>query len=198
MSSPRIIAGTARGRRLTVPPGPHIRPTKDRVKEAVFSALDARGLLVDAVVVDLYAGSGALGLEALSRGAARVTLVERDRAALAALRTNVAAVAAPADDTHRTAEVVATDAMGWLRRGGPTADLVLADPPYDLGADDLAALVEAAAVRAPGGTIALETAVTPGAPPPPAGWLVRWQRRFGDTLVTFFQATAPDGTAPTG
>jgi 16S rRNA (guanine966-N2)-methyltransferase len=150
-------------------------------------------LLTDAVVVDLYAGSGALGLEALSRGAARVTLVERDRAALAALRSNLTTVARP-DETEGAGEVVAGDALGWLRRGGGTVDLVLADPPYDASADDLASLVDAAAGRAPGGTVVLETGVTrdvgSGAPPPPEGWRVTWQRRFGDTLVTFFQAAA--------
>src|SRR3954452_18097169 len=159
MAPPRIIAGTARGRRLVVPPGPHVRPTKDRVKAAVFSALDARGLLVDAVVVDLYAGRGALGLEALSRGAARVTLVERDRAAVEVLRSNVATVVRP-DETDATAEVVASDALGWLRRGAGTVDLLIADPPYEVGAADLAVLLDAAASRVPGGTIVLETGVT--------------------------------------
>ena len=78
-----------RGRRLTVPPGEGVRPTKDIVREAMFSALDARGAIVDAVVLDLYSGSGALAIESLSRGAARVVLVERERAALDAISHNI-------------------------------------------------------------------------------------------------------------
>ncbi len=75
----RVIAGTARGRKLVAPPGDRVRPTKDMVREAMFSALDARGALVDASVLDLFAGTGALGIEALSRGAARAVFVERER-----------------------------------------------------------------------------------------------------------------------
>jgi 16S rRNA (guanine966-N2)-methyltransferase len=85
---PRIIAGEAGGRRLAVPPGDRVRPTSDRVKESVFSALGP-DRLVGARVLDLYAGSGALGLEALSRGAAEAVLVERDPAAARAIRTNI-------------------------------------------------------------------------------------------------------------
>lgn len=185
MSAPRIIAGTARGRRLVVPPDDRVRPTKDRVKAAVFSALDARGLIDDAVVVDLYAGSGALGLEALSRGAASVTFVERDRSALGALRTNVGAIA---PERYRTA-IVAGDALEWLRHSTTTVDLVLADPPYATTRADLDALVAAAAARAPGGTIVVESAATTAAPSAPDGWSVTWERRFGDTLVTFVQVS---------
>src|SRR5690348_227426 len=86
----RVIAGSARGRRLVAPAGFDVRPTKDRVREAMFSALDARGALVDSGVLDLYAGSGALGIEALSRGAAHAVFVERDPAAVAAITANLA------------------------------------------------------------------------------------------------------------
>jgi 16S rRNA (guanine966-N2)-methyltransferase len=168
-----------------------VRPTKDRVKEAVFSALDARGLLADAVVVDLYAGSGALGLEALSRGAAQVTFVERDRAALTALRQNVAAIGDEAP-----ARVVASDARAWLRAGGATVDLVLADPPYDVARPELDAVIASACERAPGGTVVVETAFAAGRPAPPDGWTVGWERRFGDTLVTFLSSGSARGTAP--
>jgi 16S rRNA (guanine966-N2)-methyltransferase len=191
MAAPRIIAGTYRGRRLVVPAGDRVRPTKDRVKEAVFSALDARGLLADAVVVDLYAGSGALGLEALSRGAAEVTFVERDRAALAALRQNVAAIGDPP-----SVHVAASDARAWLRGGRATADLVLADPPYDLAPADRDAVIDAACRRAPGGTVVVETSASGGAPAPPDGWTVGWERRFGDTLVVFLSSGSACGAAP--
>ncbi len=182
---PRIVAGHARGRRLSVPPGAQVRPTKDRVKEAVFSALDARGLLLDAVVADVCAGSGALGLEALSRGASAATFVERDLLALGSLRANVKAIAEAG-----TATVVASDALAFLGSGGAprsTFDLVFVDPPYSTGGADRDALVAAAATRAPGGTVVLETAATGAAPEAPEGWSVTWERRFGDTLVVFVQ-----------
>ena len=85
----RVIAGSARGRRLVPLEGDRIRPTKDMVREAMFSALDARNAIVDATVLDLYAGSGALGIEALSRGAARAVFVERDREAARAIAANL-------------------------------------------------------------------------------------------------------------
>lgn len=123
----RIVAGRHKGRRLRAPAGAATRPTTDRVREALFSIL---GPLDGMHVLDLYAGSGALGLEALSRGAESVTFVESARPALEAIRANLAAAG---DD----AEVVATDALKWLR-AAPTRnrafDLVFCDPPYDAAA----------------------------------------------------------------
>lgn len=121
----RIIAGRWRGRRLQPVKGRGVRPTTDRVRESWMAALgDA---LVDARVLDLFAGSGALGLEALSRGALEVTFVEKTRGALLTLRGNVEALGA-ADRSH----IVRGDAMAFTRRLGPADfDLVLADPPYD-------------------------------------------------------------------
>lgn len=155
----RVIAGLARGRRLAVPRGERVRPTKDRVKAAVFSALDARDLVRDAVVLDLYAGSGALGIEALSRGAAAATFVERDRDAVAAIRANVAACGF-------TGVVVESDAAAYLRAriasrqaarsSGDTFDLAFVDPPYDMADEELRPVLAAVAQRAPGGLIVLE------------------------------------------
>jgi 16S rRNA (guanine966-N2)-methyltransferase len=180
---PRIVAGRARGRRLYVPAGDRIRPTKDRVKEAVFSALDARGLLLDAVVLDVCAGSGALGLEALSRGATSATFVERDRTAVDALRNNIAAIAEAG-----TASVIVGDALTFLATSGgggrSTFDLVFVDPPYSTDALERDAL---------GGTIVVETAATTAAPEAPVAWSVTWERRFGDTLVVFLQPAAEAG-----
>ena len=117
----RVVAGRYRGRRLQAPRGTSVRPTGDRVREALFSILgDIEGLRV----LDLFAGSGALGIEALSRGAASATLVENDRAALAALRANVDPL------PGASADVVRADALAWLGgRRGPY-DLVFLDPPY--------------------------------------------------------------------
>jgi 16S rRNA (guanine966-N2)-methyltransferase len=119
----RVIAGAARGRRLQVPAS--ARPTGDRAREALFSSLAALGAVEGARVLDLYAGSGALGLEALSRGAASVTLVDDDPRAVAVLRANATAVGLPG------AEVVQAAAERWLAtRAGPPYDLALLDPPY--------------------------------------------------------------------
>jgi 16S rRNA (guanine966-N2)-methyltransferase len=165
----RVVAGEFGGRRLIAPDGTTTRPTTDRVREAVFNSLAAADLLDGAVVVDLYAGSGAMGIEALSRGAARCTFVERDRDALSALRQNITALCL--DDR---ATVVTSDVMAWVpaMRG---VDLALIDPPYTFTAWDLLlanlhaeyALCEASReVPAPGGW-----------------WTVR-ARRYGRTWAT--------------
>src|SRR5580692_6775643 len=118
----RVIAGRLGGRRLTAPRGMATRPTSDRVREALFSAL---GPLGGAAVLDLYAGTGALGIEALSRGAARATFVESARPALAALRDNLAALG-----LEGAARVLAMPVERAVTRLGGAFDLVLADPPY--------------------------------------------------------------------
>ncbi|MDF0531203.1 16S rRNA (guanine(966)-N(2))-methyltransferase RsmD [Tsukamurella sp. 8F] len=123
----RIIAGSARGRRLQVPPK-GTRPTSDRVREAVFSALAARVDLDGVAVLDLYAGSGALGLEALSRGAASAVLVDADHRAATVLAANVQAVAAAGRDARVRKSTVENFLAGTPQR----QDLVFLDPPYDL------------------------------------------------------------------
>jgi 16S rRNA (guanine966-N2)-methyltransferase len=124
----RIIAGTFGGRRLTAPKGDVARPTQDRVREAWFSILGAD--VVDARVLDLFAGSGALGLEALSRGARSAVFVEKARASLVALEANITAL-----DLADATRVVKGDALKFAAALTPgTYDLVVADPPYDLGA----------------------------------------------------------------
>jgi 16S rRNA (guanine966-N2)-methyltransferase len=124
----RVVAGVARGLRLVAPEGEGTRPTSDRVREATFNALGSMGALDGATVLDLFAGSGALGIEALSRGAASATFVETDRAALRAVRTNL--------ETTRLgdlAEVVAQPAERFLAAAvaeGRGWDLAVLDPPY--------------------------------------------------------------------
>jgi 16S rRNA (guanine(966)-N(2))-methyltransferase RsmD len=121
----RIVAGEHRGRRLRSPAGAGTRPTADRVREALFSIL---GPVTGLSVLDLYAGSGALGMEALSRGAGPATFVDSERPAVAAIRANLEAIGAVG------AEVVERDALGWLRAAGAGEarfDLVFCDPPYD-------------------------------------------------------------------
>jgi 16S rRNA (guanine966-N2)-methyltransferase len=129
----RIIAGAGRGRRLVVPPGRNTRPTSDRVREALFSSVEAQlGSLAGVRVADLYAGSGALGLEALSRGAAHALLVESDARAVRAIRTNITALGLAG------ARVVQASVERTLRE--PPAEkfaVVFADPPYAVAADVL-------------------------------------------------------------
>jgi 16S rRNA (guanine966-N2)-methyltransferase len=187
----RVVAGALRGRRLVAPSGDAVRPTKDVVKEAVFSALDSRGVVRDATVLDLYAGTGSLAIEALSRGASRAVLVERDRAALAALEQNVAQL----DLGGRTA-VVRLDVDRFLARPVPAEapfDLVFADPPYDASDDAVRAVVRALAVPgwlAEGAVVAVERPVRAGITVPD-GFRACWERTFGDTLVFFVDAVEP-------
>jgi 16S rRNA (guanine966-N2)-methyltransferase len=153
----RIIGGKWRGRRIAAPPGSGTRPTADRVRQALFDMLmhapwGGHELLADGHVLDVFAGTGALGLEALSRGAARATFMENDPAALTVLRANIAAVGA-----QSACHVLPVDA---LRAGrGSAAELVFLDPPYgqDLVPRALAHL-RASGWIAPGAVIVAETA----------------------------------------
>ena len=128
----RIVAGEFKGRRLRMPRGAPTRPTADRVREALFSML---GDVAGARVLDLYAGSGALGIEALSRGAASVVFVERDTRAAAAIQANLDTVGAEADVSRQ-------DVLAFVRRDGRSYDLVFCDPPYDSGPRIAAALAQ--------------------------------------------------------
>ena len=171
----RVIAGDLGGRRLVAPAGASTRPTSDRVREATFNSLGSLGVIEDAVVLDLFAGSGALGIEALSRGAARATFVETDRAALAALETNLDALGLGRD----RAEVIVGDAVSLVagvRLAGPW-DLALADPPYGFDAwESLLGTLDAAVV-------VCESATPPG---PLPGWTERRAKRYGGTVVSIF------------
>ncbi len=178
----RIVAGVAGGRRLAVPPR-GTRPTSDRVREAVFNAVQARRDLDGARVLDLYAGSGALGLEALSRGAAHVRFVELDRRAAAVLRRNVEALGLPG------AQVTTADVLAMLRGDpGDPYDVILADPPYALDNDALGGVLSTLARGgwlAAGALIVVERAARAPAPPWPEGVSALTNRRYGDTAVHY-------------
>ena len=187
----RVIAGSMRGRRIICPPGDRVRPTKDFVREAVFSALDSRGAIVEAVVLDLFSGTGALAIEALSRGATEALLVEHDRAALDAIDHNLHQL----DLTGRARvqrAAVATVLAGTPPREAPF-HLVLADPPYDTTDDEIVELL--ARLRAPGwlapdALIVVERPVGAGIKVPD-GLRACWERTFGDTLVFFVDVLDP-------
>ncbi|HME72622.1 MAG TPA: 16S rRNA (guanine(966)-N(2))-methyltransferase RsmD [Myxococcota bacterium] len=175
----RVIAGRLGGRRLRPPPDAGVRPTSDRVREALFAQL---GVLEDARVLDLYAGTGALGIEALSRGALAATFVERSPASLAVLRDNLGRLALEAQS-----RIMRGDALAVVRRLGRSAerfDLVLADPPYalEVGPALLTAL-RAAQIVVLGGTVVIESSRRHPVQPVP-GWRVVSDRRYGDTGVT--------------
>lgn len=185
----RIIAGTARGLRLEVP-GSGTRPTSDRVRESLFGALESMDAIDGARALDLYAGSGALGLEALSRGAAAVDLVERSRPAAAVLRRNAAAVGRAVGDV--AARVHESAVHPFLGRAGGPWDLVFTDPPYDL--DDAAMtadLVALAPLLSTDAVVVIERGKR-AAPPDvdAAGLEVFREKTYGDTAVWWAQPAA--------
>ncbi len=182
----RIVAGAAGGRRLRVP-SRGTRPTSERVREAVFSMLQSRVDLGGARVLDIYAGSGALGLEALSRGAAHARFVESDRRAAAILRRNVAALGLPGAEVT----VGATEAV--VRSGPQRAyDLVLADPPYTLTGSELAGVLGALTSNrwlSPGALLVVERSARDPALSWPEGVAAVTERRYGDTQVYYGQTS---------
>ena len=185
----RIVAGTAGGRIIRVPAS-GTRPTSDRVREAVFSRLEHLGVLDGARVLDLYAGSGALGLEALSRGASHVTLVESGPGAVAALRANVRALALLG------AEVNADRVERVVAAGPPPTPygVVLADPPYALAAPDLATVLRALVERewlAAGAVLAVERASRADPLRWPAGIEAVRDRRYGEGTLWYGRAAPP-------
>jgi 16S rRNA (guanine966-N2)-methyltransferase len=185
----RIIAGEARGRRLAVPPGTRTRPTSDRAREGLFATITAlHGPLRRAGVLDLYAGTGAVGLEALSRGAGRVLFVESDPAAARVIRANLAAVGLPGGS-------LATGTVAAVLRRGPGGeggyDIAVADPPYAAGDDEVTAMLTAllgGGWLTPGALVAIERATRSGPVSWPAGYSGDRSRRYGE--ATFWYGLA--------
>ncbi len=191
----RVIGGRSRGRRLAAKLPKSVRPTSDRVRESIFDILGSQGGVEGLRVIDLFCGSGALGVEALSRGAASATFVDVDPNALAAVRQNLTAVGL--DDAATT--LVRAELPGWLRIGtrtgsgsgsgsgsgtraagpegpeGPAFDLALCDPPYDF--EDWPALLEAL----DSATVVMESSSPIELPDT---WVVARERRYGGTLIT--------------
>jgi 16S rRNA (guanine966-N2)-methyltransferase len=169
----RVVGGVARGRQLRAPSGSLTRPTSDRVREAMFSMLDSMDVLDGASVVDLFAGSGALGIEALSRGAVKATFVDNDPAALGAVRSNLSVIG---EGFAERSTVVRSDAVRFLANM-PQCDVLLADPPYTF--DSWPALLAAALPNV--GLLVAET----GAPLTPGdGWETVKVKTYGGTVVT--------------
>jgi len=178
----RIISGTAKGRRLVAPDTPATRPVTDRAREAVFSMIGA--WVEEATVLDLYAGSGSFGLEALSRGATTATFVESGNRALEALRQNIKGVG--------LGGTLVTSKVGdFLERSTGEFDLVFIDPPWDLAssalADDLTALDRLLGARA---EVILSRRHTDTVPEAPPNWRVATDRRYGDTRIVRYEKDA--------
>jgi 16S rRNA (guanine966-N2)-methyltransferase len=172
----RIIAGSKRGARITAPKGLATRPTGDRVREAAFNLI---GPVDDATVLDLFAGSGAMGLEALSRGAASATFVESDQAACKAIQQNLVKLKLTG------ARVVCADAVWTVRQDPRTYDLVLVDPPYEEWGELEARLgAQLPRVLAPDGLLVVETSsrVEPELP-----LALRTSRRYGSARLSLFE-----------
>jgi 16S rRNA (guanine966-N2)-methyltransferase len=181
----RVIAGEAGGRRLAVPAGRDTRPTSDRAREGLFGTVASiMGPLTGARVLDLYAGSGAVGLEALSRGARHVLLVESGDRASRVIRQNIEAIALPGAE-------LAADRVERVLARGPSGDrygLVFADPPYALDGDQVAAMLSALADRAwlaPGALVIVERATRSGPLSWPDGFVPDRARRYGEATIWY-------------
>ena len=176
----RVIGGRSRGRRLAAKLPPTVRPTSDRVREAIFDILGSQGGVEGLTVVDLFCGSGALGVEALSRGAASSTFVDLDPDALAAVRRNLDAVGLGEEPVT----IVRAALPWWLESAAAGAfDLALCDPPYNF--DDWPALL---------GVLRADAVVMESAAPIalPEAWVVARERRYGGTLVTVAHRSGDD------
>ena len=171
----RVISGTAKGRPLKAPLPSTIRPTTDRVKESIFNILGSRGGVAGLDVVDLFCGSGGLGIEALSRGARSVVFVDADPRAIAAVRSNVETTGLDGSAVR----YLTTSAAGF---SCPPCDLVLMDPPYDL--TDIGGILDGLDA----GTVVVESRTQV---PETTRWATTTERRYGTTLVTVLDL-APD------
>lgn len=179
----RIIAGAFRGRRLNTPKGIKIRPTIDRVREAIFNII--RDEIPDAQVLDLFAGTGAMGLEALSRGAARAVFVDQSAGAIRLIRENIELCTAR--DRSLIIQDTVPSAVRRLAIKGDVFDLIFLDPPYGKG------LVEKTlevldVVAAPGAMVIAECYFKDELPAELKDWLRRSERRYGDTMISIYSS----------
>ena len=184
----RIVAGRLGGRRLQTPPGRGTRPSSDRVREALFSSLDALVDVDGCRFIDLYAGSGAVGLEAASRGASAVLLVEADARAARTVRANIAALDLAGRCRLLTARLPGALAAG---PGEEPYDVVFADPPYDVGNEEIADLLAGLVAYgwlAAGAVVVVERSVRTGTLPGVEGITLQRSRRYGESVLWYLAA----------
>lgn len=184
----KITGGEFRGRRLKVPSSGRVRPSQDRIREAVFSML--ANVVPGSVFLDLFAGTGVVGLEAVSRGAASVICVERDRHVVRVLRKNVLTV-----DVSDLVTIIANDVLVWLARPASNpgvVNVVFADPPYAVDGEpdrlaEVMALLVTSGWLAPGAIFVAEQRLRAPEPGEVEGWKKITQRRYGQTRVTLYR-----------
>ena len=194
----RIISGLAGGRRIHTPPGSGTRPTSDRVREALFSRLEHLDAVHHAKVLDLYAGSGALGLEAASRGATSVLLVESDWAAVAVIRKNIADLALPGVDIGVRADTVERALLSGPPSEKARCDLVLVDPPYEVTEEalgDALTLLVTHGWLSPDALVVVERSARSPEPRWPVGLDGAGERRYGETKMWFADFAGPPSVA---
>ncbi len=179
----RVIAGTAGGRKLEAPKGMLTRPTPDRVREALFSILYDRA--VDARVLDIFAGTGALGIEALSRGAAHAVFIEHDVATANLVRKNIQALGF--DDRAKVLAQPAGRAIQELTRAGDVFDLAFLDPPYDDGLlGPTLTMLDQSPIISVGAVVVCEHRSSDSPPEPPPSFVLEDTRRYGEVALSFF------------
>ena len=181
----RIIAGRYRSRPLTAPKGMTTRPTLDQTREALFNILQGR--VEGAVFLDLFAGTGAVALEAVSRGAARAVLCDQSRAACACIRENIRRL--DCAESARLLEMPAERAIPLLQRENAQFDLIYLDPPYAVDLTPVLAALRGASLLAPGGLVIAEHGADTQ-PQPPAGWRLSRRKDYRDTALTFYEEEA--------
>ena len=168
----RVVAGKAGGMRLSAPKGVDIRPTSDRVKEAVFNSLHSRSAIEGAEVLDLFAGTGPLGIEALSRGAKKATFVDESSESLELVKENLKKAG-----FEKNSEIIKGDSLDWLQKSSKSSDLVLLDPPY--GFENWAELLDTLLQKRPGiAVIESNREIDPG-----PKWHVDSIRQYGSSVV---------------
>ncbi|HZW44871.1 MAG TPA: 16S rRNA (guanine(966)-N(2))-methyltransferase RsmD [Dermatophilaceae bacterium] len=194
----RIISGLAGGRRIHTPPGSGTRPTSDRVREALFSRLEHLDAVHLAKVLDLYAGSGALGLEAASRGATSVLLVESDWAAVAVIRKNIADLDLPGVDVGVRADTVERALLSGPVSEKARCNLVLVDPPYDVTEEALGDVLRLLVTHewlSPDALVVVERSARSPEPRWPPGFEGAGERRYGETKMWFADFAGPPSVA---
>lgn len=180
----RVITGSARGRKLSAPEGLDVRPTTDKVKEAIFSAIQFE--IEDAYVLDLFAGSGQMGIEALSRGAKRAVFVDSSQRSIRCINDNLIATG-----LARQAEVITRDSFDYIRMTRQKFDLIILDPPYHFG--HIANVLPICAAKlCEGGVIVCEYEKEAPVPDTPDGLICRKTYHYGKISVTIFQKPSPD------
>jgi 16S rRNA (guanine(966)-N(2))-methyltransferase RsmD len=175
----RVTGGIGRGRRLKVPAGGRVRPTSDKVKQALFNILGAS--VEDAVFLDLFAGAGGIGIEALSRGAGRVVFVDASRGSLAAVRRNIEDM-----ELEAKAVIVSSRAETFLKKPSGPYDIVFLDPPYDRDLCPLLELVANAGLLKPEAVVVAEHAKKQPSPERAGNLALHRESVYGDTVLAFY------------